>query len=162
MSELRMTDLLKALDPGKGVELWYGGASTVGALRGVKLAQAAWRPAPGRHNIWELVLHVAYWKYAVRRKLTGEPRGTFPRRPANWPIVPEDAGAREWAQDRALLQEEHLKLVAAIEAIGDVDLDAKPADRGKWTYSDLLYGILMHDVYHTGQIQILKRICPQR
>ena len=50
-----------------------GGATPLGCLRGVQPEQAVWKPAPDRHSIWELVLHIAYWKYAVRRNLEGSP-----------------------------------------------------------------------------------------
>src|SRR5512134_818542 len=56
---------------------WHG-TNLRGSIRGLAPAAAAKRPRPGRHNIWELVVHAAYWKYAVRRRLTGQKRGSFP------------------------------------------------------------------------------------
>ena len=53
--------------------------------------QALWRPAPGRKCIWDLVVHIAYWKYTVRRHLAGGPQPRFPRSPANFPRLPEPA-----------------------------------------------------------------------
>ena len=77
--------LAAELDP-RGRGAWHG-PTVQGALRGVSAAQARWQPAPGRHSIWELVLHIAYWNYAVRHHL--EPDGpAFPRSPANWPALP--------------------------------------------------------------------------
>ncbi len=130
----------------------------MGSLRGVTSEVAAWKPAPGRHSIWELVLHMAYWKYAVRRKLTGEGKGGFPRGPSNWPDVPEVPDAKVWKEDRGLLRDEHDKLVEAIRAFNGKRLDKKPEDGGETKFVDLLMGIVMHDTYHTGQIQILKRL----
>ena len=146
------------LDPPSGTRLWHGGASPIGSLRGVTAETAAWRPAPERHNVWELVLHIAYWKYAVRRRLTGEPKGGFPRGPANWPDVPKKADARAWKEDRGLLRHEHDRLVEAIEGFDAGRLDRKVEDSREYSYADLLFGIVMHDTYHTGQIQILKRL----
>src|SRR5437870_7055904 len=68
--------LLDLLDEAFDKKSWHG-PNLRAAIRGVTAAQAAWRPAPDRHNIWELTLHAAYWKYVVRRRITGEKRGGF-------------------------------------------------------------------------------------
>ena len=60
--------LLDSLDEAFDKKSWHG-PNLRGAIRGVTAAQAAWRPAPDRHSIWELTLHAAYWKYVVRRKI---------------------------------------------------------------------------------------------
>lgn len=74
--EIRL--LLALLDEGFDRAAWHG-PNLRGALRGLTAAHAAQRPAPGRHCIWEIALHCAYWKYAVCRRLTGEgARGSFP------------------------------------------------------------------------------------
>ncbi len=91
MDDPRLREILNLLDPPAGKRLWYGGATATGCVRGVTPEQAAWKPAPKRHSIWELTLHLAYWKYAVRRNLEALPPGTFPRSPANWPAVPKPA-----------------------------------------------------------------------
>lgn len=158
MADTRIAEIVKALEPPKGRGLWYGGASPLGSLRGVSAKVAAWKPAPSRHCIWELVLHIAYWKYAVRRRLTGEKRGSFPRGPANWPAMPQKADDRAWKLDRLLLRDEHDRLLQVIKSFDASRLDRKPAGTGDWTCADLLIGVVMHDTYHTGQIQLLKRL----
>jgi len=47
---------------------WHG-TNLKGSLRGMTAAEAAWRPAEGRHNAWEVAIHCAYWKYTVWRRL---------------------------------------------------------------------------------------------
>ncbi len=139
----------------------WQGANLRGSLRGVGAAQAAWRPAPGRHNIWELALHTAYWKYAVRRMLTGEKRGAFPVKGSNWFASPGSPTERAWKADVALLDAEHRKLMEAAGRLSPGALPRKP--RGSvYTTSHLLYGIASHDVYHTGQIQLVKRLWRDR
>ena len=130
----------------------------LGCLRGVDPEQAAWKPAPDRHSIWELVLHIAYWKYAVRRNLEGSGRGGFPRSPSNWPRVPEPADAAAWKRDRALLKSEHERLVAAVEGFDPRRLDEEAPGSGSYRFADLIFGVVTHDVYHVGQIQLLKRL----
>ena len=162
MDNPRLREILRLLDPPAGRRLWYGGAGVNGCLRGVTPEQAAWQPAPQRHSVWELTLHVAYWKYAVRRNLEALPQGTFPRSPANWPAVPTPAGASEWKTDRALLRSEHARLVEAVRAFDPRRLDEAAPGSGNFRFVDLLFGIVSHDLYHVGQIQILKRLYSAR
>ncbi len=162
MADARIKEIVTALEPPRGKGLWHGGASPLGSLRGVTPAVAVWKPAPDRHSIWELVLHIAYWKYAVRRKLTGEEKGGFPRAPSNWPAVPKRPDAKAWNEDRALLRDEHERLVETVKRLDPGRLDRKPAGGGKWTFADLLMGVVLHDTYHTGQIQLLKRLYASR
>ena len=87
------------LQPAPGRKNWHGGPTPVGALRGVDAEQAAWRPTSGRKSVWELALHIAYWKYAVRRHLVADEQPRFPRSPANFPRLPDSADERAWASD---------------------------------------------------------------
>ncbi|UCF20727.1 MAG: DinB family protein [Gemmatimonadota bacterium] len=162
MTDARIKEIVTALEPPKGKGLWHGGASPLGSLRGVTAEQAAWKPAPNRHSIWELVLHIAYWKYAVRRRLTGVEKGGFPRAPANWPAVPKKSDSKAWSEDRALLRDEHAQLVETLRSLDPARLDRKPVGGGKWTCADLMMGVVLHDTYHTGQIQLLKRLYAAR
>ena len=130
MRDPRLDEILRLLDPQPGKKLWFGGATPLGCLRGVSPEQATWRPAPGRHSIWEYALHIAYWKYAVRRKLLSLAKGGFPRSPADWPRVPEVADAAAWKGDRALLRSEHEKLIAAVREFDPGRLDEEMAGQG--------------------------------
>ena len=69
MTDRRLEETLRHLHPPPGTKLWHGGASVLGALRGLSPDVAAWKPYPDRHSIWALALHVAYWNYAVRRRI---------------------------------------------------------------------------------------------
>ncbi len=135
---------------------WHGTTLT-GALRGVSPRQALWRPAAKRHNIWELVLHAAYWKYAVRRRILGGPRGAFPRAPSNWPTSPARPNDAQWRADVRLLRRAHDELLEAVTACPVRRLGAR-APGGTWTFRELIHGVAAHDLYHTGQIQLIKRL----
>ena len=156
MEPLVINHILRTLDPPRG-KAWHGGPTPVGALRGVPAAQARWVPAPGRHSIWELTLHIAYWKYAVRRHLEPDV-SRFPRSPANWPALPERADERAWARDRVLLGDEHARLAQALKRFPEHRWNRVPPEAKRWTFGEMILGILAHDVYHTGQIQMLKRL----
>ncbi len=149
-----VSSLLQQIDEAYDRRSWHG-ANLRGSLRGLSPEAAAWRPGPGRHNIWELTLHAAYWKYAVRRRLSGAARGAFAIRGSNWFARPEAATPRAWRADLALLANEHRQLRAAIARLSDRDLARRA---GKGTVGFLVRGIAAHDLYHAGQIQILKRL----
>ena len=146
---------LDAIDLAYDRQSWHG-TNLRGSLRGVTARQAAWRPAPGRHNIWELAVHAAYWKYAVLRRLTGAKRGSFALEGSNWfarPVQPTDAA---WKADLALLERTHRELRAAVAALPAAKLRAHV--QGKRTAAWVLAGIAAHDLYHAGQIQLVKRL----
>jgi len=148
--------LLSALDQAYDKKSWHG-PNLRGALRLVTLETARFRPGPGRHNIWELAVHCAYWKYAVRRKLLGEKRGSFPLKGSNWFPRPEEETAAAWKADLALLAETHRTLCAAVADFDPRRLEEKAAG-SRFRYLDLIQGAAAHDVYHAGQIQLLKRL----
>jgi uncharacterized damage-inducible protein DinB len=147
--------LLRQIDEAYDVRSWHG-TNLRGSLRGLTPTAAAWRPGRGRHNAWELAVHCAYWKYAVRRRLTGGDRGSFAIEGSNWferPAGP--ATAASWRADLALLASEHRQLRAVVARLRDADLARRA---GKGTVAFLLRGVAAHDLYHAGQIQLLKRL----
>lgn len=150
--------LLENVRPRPGRGSWHGGPTAVGALRGVSAEQAAWTPAPGRKSIWQLALHIAYWKYAVRRRIEGGADSRFPRTPANWPRLPKPADEHAWRQDVALLKQEHDRLVESIAAVPLSRYAVEVPEGKRWTMGEMILGIAQHDAYHTGQIQLLKRL----
>ena len=154
--------LTEAIQPRPGRQGWHGGPTPVGAVRGVTAEMARWKPGPKRKSIWVLTLHIAYWKYAVRRLLEGSPRGAFSRPPSNWPAPPERADELGWAADVALLRAEHEQLARAASRVSPRWLNRRPPSSKRWTYGELIVGIAMHDAYHTGQIQLLKRLWQER
>jgi hypothetical protein len=148
--------LVKMLDQAYDQRAWHG-TNLRGSLRGLDLATVRWRPRPGRHNIWEIALHTAYWKFCVRRHLTGDRSLKFPRKGSNWPQIVSPGDARQWKADVALLNSEHRALREAVLAFPAARLKDRPP-KLKWRYEQYIYGAASHDVYHAGQIQLLKRL----
>jgi hypothetical protein len=107
------------------------------------------------------VLHTAYWKYAVRRRLRGDRRGSFPRRGSDWFPSPVEAAKELWLEDVALLESEHRSLRKAIVSLKRTSLDKSPDD-GRTTVEQLIRGVAAHDLYHAGQIQLLKKFARNR
>lgn len=154
----RIELLLEILDQAYNRRGWHG-TTLRGALRGVTPAEALWRPGPDRHNVWELTIHAAYWKYAVRRRLAGEASGSFERKPSNWPDIPDPADLKAWKRDIVLLDAEHAKLREVVAGLSPADLERR-SPKGVWTYAEEIHGVAAHDLYHTGQIQLIKRLMP--
>ena len=157
--------LLALVDEAFDRKAWHG-TTLFGSLRGVSAATAAWRPAPSRHNIWEVAVHAAYWKYAVRRLLTGEKRGSFALKGSNWFEKPGAGTAaagnarsldREWASDVKALAEEHRRLREAIERFPEAALSKRLTGKA-YDAAFTIRGIAAHDLYHAGQIQLLKKL----
>ncbi len=105
----------------------------------------------------EITLHAAYWKYAAWRRITGEKRGSFARSGSNWFETPSPAAEAAWRRDVALLQKYHRLLRAAVSRLADEDLERR-APGGREPIGRLLRGIAAHDLYHAGQIQLVKRL----
>lgn len=152
--------LLFLLDTAYDHVSWHG-PNLRGSLRGVTPALAAWRPAPERHNIWELIVHAAYWKYVAWRRLTGAKRGSFPLSGSNFITRPQVDTKQALNEDLALLDRMHSTLRDAAAAVRPDDLDRGSAQRGV-TKRALLTGVAAHDLYHAGQIQLLKRMAGSR
>jgi hypothetical protein len=143
--------VLRLFDEAYKKKTWHG-PNLRQAIRGVSAKEAAWRPGPGRHNIWEETLHAAYWKYAVRRRIEGGKRGSFVLKGSNFFPRPEKGSASEaaWRADKKLLEREHRALRAAIEKI----LERSSGEK----FLRQIYGVALHDVYHAGQIRLLRRL----
>lgn len=143
--------LLELLDEAFDKKSWHG-PNLHGSIRGVTARQAAWRPSDGRHNIWELTLHAAYWKYTVRRRITGEKRGAFVLPGSNFFARPSAGAATEaaWKADVDILVAEHRRLREVIAKIPS-------SSRAQ---AHIIRGIAAHDLYHAGQIRLLRRLCP--
>ena len=138
---------------------WYG-ANILQVLEGVTHDQAAQRPIPEAHSIWELVLHITIWIREVTRRLK---HGDW-QEPADgdWP-VPSDPTAANWRAAVSRLEEAHRTLNATLESFPASRLDEQlGTERSQslgtgQTYAQMLHGILQHDAYHLGQIGILKK-----
>ncbi len=155
-TDRRIALLLDVFDQAFDRRAWHGTALW-GSIRGLSPREALWRPARRRHNIWEVVLHTAYWKYIVRRRLTRDLALEFPRTGSNWPALPAKPDATAWRRDVALLKEQHRLLRAVIARFPATRLGAR-GWRSTWTNAQHVYGIASHDLYHAGQIQLLKAL----
>jgi uncharacterized damage-inducible protein DinB len=142
-------------------DAWCGSALQE-ALAGVTADCASARPLKSAHNIWEIVLHAAAWKGAIRQRLAGEPV----RVPVegDWPAV-RNVNAAAWNETLAHLERRHQELMNAVAVLSDARLDdiliteqSRESGGGVTCYVTL-HGMAQHDLYHAGQIAILKKSC---
>ena len=150
----RIETLIGMMDQAFYGPAWHG-TPLWGALKGVTAKEALKKPAPGRNSVWDLVLHAAYWKYVIRRRITGDGALVFPRSPANWP-TPE-GGESAWKRDKALLKREHELLKEVVARVPE-NMLKKRTWKKSYTNLQHLQGISSHDLYHCGQIQLVKKL----
>lgn len=135
---------------------WHG-PNLLGALRGITLPQLLYRPRKKGHNAWELAVHCAYWKYAVRNRLMDGNRRTFPLEGSNFFERGPGLTIEDWKKDLALLKRQHRDLTATILALSPRRLDQRIKGT-RHTARRMALGIAAHDIYHAGQISLLKRM----
>jgi uncharacterized damage-inducible protein DinB len=147
----RIADQLERAYSGKA---WHG-PSLGYLLRGISSGQAAKRPIPNAHTIWELVLHIAAWDRVVCERILGGKTTEQP--PAeNFPTV-TDTSNGAWKKALKNLGQQHLALMAAIREFPDAKLDRKLGG-GDQSFYITMHGAVQHDLYHAGQIAILKKL----
>jgi uncharacterized damage-inducible protein DinB len=151
--------LVEQLDFAFFRDAWHGPA-VMEALHSVDAAQAHAHPIQGAHGIWEIALHLASWKHEVCRRVEGaEPHtpleGDWPEPPA-----PDDA---TWHATVDTLEHAHRRLIAATRLLQPDRLhDMVGAHRDRplgtgVTFEAMLLGSVQHDVYHAGQIVMLRK-----
>ena len=131
---------------------WHGPA-LLELVEEIHVDHAAAKPIAHAHSIWEIVLHIAAWQDAVLRRLNGEAVDLDGDQ--DWPPVNDNS---EGAWDEAIerLKTGHKKLAQKIAALTDADLLNKVPGRDHTVYMTV-HGLIQHNLYHAGQIAILKK-----
>ena len=149
--------LVRLLEHAYDYPTWHG-SNLREALADVELSQALWQSSPERHNIWELVLHCAFWKHVVIRRLEGfNDDGGFSRTPKDFPALPE-ATQSAWENDLGLLEATHRQLMEQVRAFHGARLNELIGAGESRTFAELIFGVANHDIYHAGQIRLLLRL----
>ncbi len=146
----RIVDQLERSFDGRA---WHG-PSVMKLISDVKADEAAARPLEGRHTIWELVLHIAAWDDVVRTVLTGEKMVSLSGE-EDWPPV-GSTGEAAWGKAVDELRRVHKELLEALSEFSEARLDEN-VPGASFSFYTMLHGVVQHDLYHAGQIAILKR-----
>src|SRR5436190_2787538 len=137
-------------------EAWHGPA-VLALLEGVTAQQAAAHPVAGAHSIWELTLHIAAWENACKLRLEGDPAQLSDEE--DWPAV-TDLSEEAWIRTKEHLRSVHSELQKAIARVDESKLDLPIMTHATIPFSTTyvtLHGGVQHDLYHAGQIAILKK-----
>jgi hypothetical protein len=136
----------------RGQTHWFG---ALWALVGELMAeQAAWRPEPERHSIWEIVRHVTFWRRYVLDDVLGRPKPDI--RSGSW-SPPDQTDEERWQADLEelrLVQEEFVTWLRSQPAESLLAPNTK-SEYGLFWYA---LGLLNHDSYHAGQIAYLRAL----
>ncbi|HKQ77431.1 MAG TPA: DinB family protein [Blastocatellia bacterium] len=146
----RINSQLKRAQEGQA---WHG-PSLRELLNGITAEQAGARPIPNAHSIWELVNHIITWEQIARRRLEGEGQIEIPDE-INFPPV-TDVSEAAWQATLQSLEESHRSLREAIKKIDDARLE-EIAPGTSYSIYFLLHGVIQHDLYHAGQVALLKK-----
>ncbi|MGH2454475.1 MAG: DinB family protein [bacterium] len=140
-------------------ESWQPPLST--AVAGLTAQQAAWKPAPERHSIWQIVRHVTHWKRSVGEALEGRPLSYEELEETDWPEATGDEAA--WQADVRALFDITRRIREHAESMDETAL----AERRVWyegktewaqTAGIRLVRMATHDIYHSGQIRYLRAL----
>lgn len=134
-------------------EAWHG-PSLRELLDGVTAETAAAKPLPDAHSIWELVLHIAGWENVVRRRLAGEVLPDLPDE-ENFPSIQEPS-EDAWQHTLQQFTQSNRALREAIAGLDDAQL-AEMVPGKNYSIYGMLHGVIQHDLYHAGQIALLKK-----
>jgi uncharacterized damage-inducible protein DinB len=145
----RIQDQLKRAYEGAA---WHG-PSLREVLAGVTAEQAARKPLAQAHSIWEIVLHISVWERVAEQRLEG--KRVEPTAEEDWPPV-VDASEKAWRKTLEASEKTHQELRSAIARLDDSQLPLEVTGTGYSIYF-LLHGVIQHDLYHAGQIAILKK-----
>lgn len=134
-------------------EAWHG-PSLMELLADVAAASAAAKPIAGAHSIWELVLHVTFWEEVSRRRLEGDDT-KYQAEDGLFTVT--DSCEEGWKEALEKLKSTNEALREAIAKLDDSQLDEIAAGQ-EYSIYFLLHGVIQHDLYHAGQIALLKKM----
>ncbi len=146
----RINSQLKRAQEGQA---WHG-PSLRETLDGVTPEQAGARPIPNAHSIWELVNHIIAWERIALRRLEGESQIEIPEE-INFPPV-NDLSEDAWKSTLQSLEASHRSLRDGVKILDDARLQ-EIAPGTNYSIYVLLHGVIQHNLYHAGQIALLKK-----
>ena len=137
-------------------EAWHG-PSVLALLDGVTAQQAAAHPIPGAHSIWELTLHIRAWERACLRRLHGDPAQLTDAE--DWEPI-NDTSDAAWEATKQRLIDNHRELLDVLARVDESRLNEPIMTHPDIPFSSVyvtLHGVVQHDLYHAGQIAMLKK-----
>jgi len=155
---IQMREIERILDQMDRVfsgDAWHG-PSLMSLLEGVSAEDASKHSIRGAHSVWELVHHMASWYAIVQHRLQGESVSVSTER--DWPPVWEVSEA-SWKRALENLSSSRTRLRSTIAGMNDDQLELLDQETSgpKTSRYVVIHGVIQHDLYHAGQIAILKK-----
>jgi hypothetical protein len=144
--------LARDLEEGYSRVGWVGASLRPVAAR-VGPDEAGWRPPHLKHSLAEILLHCAYWKNRVRHRLLGDRKRSFPLKGSDWFPVEADLDEDRWAEMLAIIDREH---DALCETVKTVKVGPSRGEGFAARMAPQVRGIAQHDMYHTGQMRLIR------
>lgn len=138
-------------------DAWHGPA-LLELLKDVDAETAAATPFADVHSIWELLLHIAAWDGAGVKRLAGKTARLNDKQ--NFPPMPQPSEAA-WREAVAAAKQTHDTLVETVAGLSEKRLREQVPGK-KYDFYHMLHGIAQHELYHAGQIAILKKAASKR
>jgi hypothetical protein len=131
---------------------WHG-PSLLKTLDGISMEEAKVKPLGERHSIWELVDHLAFWNKAVAKSV-GQERMPDPSNVVSWSEVGDTES--EWKASVDKLRQSVHQLLDELADWKNEDLE-KEVPGANYNFKQMLHGVVHHNLYHAGQIAILRK-----
>jgi uncharacterized damage-inducible protein DinB len=144
--------IIDQMDRAMNGEAWHG-PHLEELLKDVSAQQASAHPVQGAHSIWELVNHIGSWNFILATRAAGQAVAVTPEQ--DWPPV-TDTSAESWKRALGQLREARARLRTVVEKLNDAQLEGIVPGKDHSVYV-MLHGGVQHDLYHAGQIAVLKK-----
>ena len=151
MSEVER--ILDQMDRAFSGDAWHG-PPLISLLEGILAEDASQHAIKGAHSMWEIVHHITAWNAIMRREMLGETVSITPEQ--DWPPV-RNMSESAWREAVESLVDARSRLRGVVQGLRDDQLDEKPVKRTENSRYVMLHGLVQHDLYHAGQIAVLKK-----
>jgi uncharacterized damage-inducible protein DinB len=145
----RIRWLIERIRDGYG---WHGW-DLAALLKDVTAAEAAAMAVAGSHTIWQIVLHVITWREIASDRMAGR-EVALPTKEQNWPVIRDDSEA-VWAKVKMELEDSRSRFIDGLTRLPASRLE-ETVPGEPYTFVDMLYGVLHHDIYHAGQVAVIR------
>lgn len=135
---------------------WHG-QSIWKIVQDISAEEAASHPIADSHSIWDYLIHMINWRdYAIRTILEDEPYIVELNTEKDWTTI-TDFSPEAWQKALELYESSTEELAEAIKTLDDSKLEEVIPEH-KYTFYTMLHGVIQHDIYHSGQIVLLKKL----
>jgi hypothetical protein len=135
---------------------WF--VSMQGALAGLTSSQAAWRPHPDAHSIWQILNHVDFWNDRYLRRFRGLPLSEVGENASTFGGPPDPPAEALWHEACVRFDDVMNAWKKAIEEAAESKLEGAVRADSPETWYAAIANMAIHTAHHIGQIVTLRKI----